>query len=618
MESLSIKDLELPSAQPDELPPAQPDELPPAQERELPSAQPDEQAAKHPALAARYHDLRKIGAGSQGTMLRARDSDGNPVAIKVFDLKAAESLKSLDLFEREIETLRQINCSGVPRYIDRIESDSCIYLVEEYINAPSLDTLIRENKKYTFDDIEVLFRNTLEILKVLGEYVPPVIHRDLKPGNLLVDENLHVWLVDFGVVADKYQRTLAMTFAGTAGYLAPEQLYGKATPASDIFALGMTFVHLVSRVSPCDMNSEGLVPEIDKYMPVNIPQWFVAVLKEMICADPSKRLKNASDVLCFMEKAKNSHEAKNKNSVNEINSDGSNDDGHSAQPKEKRAELKKDSGTIDIVQSHDAKEKELSLYYRNSHLSLNNFNMGVFSVPLGLVFILILFGIFVLQKLDLFFFSNMFAVIFPPIFLIFSLIIISDTPESKKAFIKNKQELRQKAIEMNALLKKMMFKKNFIRLDNNSEYNRNYNQLLDKKGSYDALDSEEEQRLQDYLNNEEKQYPCVTYKPEFVMSKEKWVKEILYSIAMPILGGFVMYTSELAHNWNIFLAITLGFFIFTVLRFWLRFIRELKPRMEDVEYQDAYELYLRKFMTEEYTDQPSAEKGSQPEGNSGC
>ena len=268
------------------------------------SKQADILEATHPMLCERFHDLRKIGAGSQGTMLRALDGAGIPVAIKVFDLGGTDGLKSLELFEREIETLRTLDCPGVPRFVDRLQSERYIYLVEEYIDAPSLAQRMHDGVKYTFAQIETIFRNALEILNVLGAYVPPVIHRDIKPGNLLVDDALHVHLVDFGTVADKYQKTMAMTFAGTAGYLAPEQLYSKASPASDVFALGMTFVHLVTRVSPCDMSRNGLDPEIDKYIPVNIPKWFVRTLKKMICADPTARFQNGADVLHFMDRAR--------------------------------------------------------------------------------------------------------------------------------------------------------------------------------------------------------------------------------------------------------------------------------------------------------------------------
>ena len=222
---------------------------------------------QHPALS-RYSELKKIGAGSQGTMLRACTADGTQIAIKVFDIQKADSLKSLELFEREIDTLKNINVPGVPKFIEDIRTDRYLYLVEEYINAPSLEKRMQTGQRFTFEQVLTILKNAAQILQDLGDLIPPVVHRDIKPANLLVDDACHVALVDFGVVAAKDQSSFAMTFAGTAGYLAPEQLYGKATTASDIFSLGVTIAQLVTGKAPCDMNMDGLKLNIHKY-----PQW---------------------------------------------------------------------------------------------------------------------------------------------------------------------------------------------------------------------------------------------------------------------------------------------------------------------------------------------------------
>ena len=115
-------------------------------------------ALMHPDLAKSYHSIQKFDSGSQGTMLKAIDVNGRTVAIKVFDISAADSLKSLDLFYREIQTIQSLHLKGVPAYIDTVKSDRYIYLVEEYIEAPSLAKRIKNNERFSFEQKQRTFR----------------------------------------------------------------------------------------------------------------------------------------------------------------------------------------------------------------------------------------------------------------------------------------------------------------------------------------------------------------------------------------------------------------------------------------------------------------------------
>ena len=250
---------------------------------------------EHSALLSHYHNLEKIGHGAQATMLKALDSQNHPVAIKVFDYSRASEWKDVELFEREIEVLKNLNIDGVPKYIETIKSDKTIYLVEEYIDASSIEKQMKYGRVFTTDECVTILERTAKILKKLSDCIPPIIHRDIKPANLLVDNNLNVWLVDFGVVANT-QQTISMTFAGTAGYVAPEQLYGKSTPASDIFSLGATLLYLVSRVAPCDMQLDGITPDFDRYIPDTVPKWLSDTIKSMMSVDPRKRPQNGKEL----------------------------------------------------------------------------------------------------------------------------------------------------------------------------------------------------------------------------------------------------------------------------------------------------------------------------------
>ena len=255
---------------------------------------------QHPALLGHYHNLEKIGHGAQATMLKALDKADHPVAIKLFEYQKASEWKEFELFEREISVLKDLDIHGVPKYIETIKADNCIYLVEEYIDALSLEKQLNKGRIFSVDECVFILKNIAKILQLLGNRIPPIVHRDIKPANILADEQLNVYLVDFGVVANTVQ-TISMTFAGTAGYVAPEQLYGKTTPASDIFSLGATMLHLVTRVAPCDMKLKGFLPDFDKYIPSSVPGWFSDLIIKMMSPDPESRPQNGDALVKLIE-----------------------------------------------------------------------------------------------------------------------------------------------------------------------------------------------------------------------------------------------------------------------------------------------------------------------------
>ena len=265
--------------------------------------QPDPLASEHAVLLSHYHSLEKIGHGAQATMLKALDNENRPVAIKVFDYSKATEWKDVELFEREIEVLKNLNINGVPKYIETIKTNSIIYLVEEYIDAFSIEKQLKNGRKFSTAECVTIMEHTAAILSKLSDHIPPIVHRDIKPANLLVDDDLNVYLVDFGVVTNT-QQTISMTFAGTAGYVAPEQLYGKSSPASDIFSLGSTMLYIISRVAPCDMELNGILPNFDKYIPPTVPEWLSNMIKQMMSVNPSERPQNGDKLIEIIHKYK--------------------------------------------------------------------------------------------------------------------------------------------------------------------------------------------------------------------------------------------------------------------------------------------------------------------------
>jgi serine/threonine protein kinase len=181
---------------------------------------------------------RNVSAG-RSTWRATRSSDGEAVVIKRFSFAAADA--SWDAFrdhEREIAVLRELDHPGIPRFLDAFQTADGFCLVQSFVAGRPLG----ERVSFTLPEVLDLARKVLELLDYLQTRVPPVIHRDLKPDNILRDERGRVWLVDFGLARTQHDTTSTLA-VGTPGFMPPEQLLGRALgPASDLYGLGATLI----------------------------------------------------------------------------------------------------------------------------------------------------------------------------------------------------------------------------------------------------------------------------------------------------------------------------------------------------------------------------------------
>jgi eukaryotic-like serine/threonine-protein kinase len=213
----------------------------------------------------RYSILHILGQGGIGITYAAEDlQTGEKVALKAVSLRRTNDLKVLELFEREARILAQIKHPAIPRYIDYFEvgkrRDRFFYLAQQLAEGNSLAQLIANGWRPPATEVRWTANQILDILVYLQQLAPPVIHRDIKPHNIIRRDDGQIFLVDFGAVQDVYHQTITggSTVVGTYGYMAPEQFRGKAILATDLYGLGATIIYLLTCKTPADLPQRKL------------------------------------------------------------------------------------------------------------------------------------------------------------------------------------------------------------------------------------------------------------------------------------------------------------------------------------------------------------------------
>jgi eukaryotic-like serine/threonine-protein kinase len=253
----------------------------------------------------RYQFLDLIGEGHIGKTYRCLDTKQQvEVVIKTLDLHNIKDWKNLELFEREAKALAQIEHPAIPKYLDffraNIMNEEAFCLVQEIAPGLTLNSLIESG--YIFNEMEVrkIAQQILEILVYLQAFTPPIIHRDIKPQNLLYTDSGQIHLVDFGAVRDTYHFTVTggSTIVGTYGYMAPEQTWGQAMLATDLYGLGTTLLYLLSGRDPGDLPVQRM--KIDFRSQFQISADFANWLDGLLAPIPEERYCNASIALKYL------------------------------------------------------------------------------------------------------------------------------------------------------------------------------------------------------------------------------------------------------------------------------------------------------------------------------
>lgn len=253
-------------------------------------------------LHDRYQLKQKLGQVTGRQTWLAEDITAQPTELIVVKLLAfgdQVQWDDLKLFEREAQVLRQLNHPQIPKYRDYFSIDDRLLwfgLVQDYIPGASLKDLLTQGKHFTEQQVRQIAKKLLHLLSYLHELSPPVLHRDIKPSNLIWSQDNCVYLVDFGAVQDKAAAEgQTFTVVGTYGYAPIEQFGGRAVPASDLYALGATLIHLLTGVSPAELPQKDLKIQFSDR--VSLDPDFVDWVGKLVEPDVKKRFQTAREAL---------------------------------------------------------------------------------------------------------------------------------------------------------------------------------------------------------------------------------------------------------------------------------------------------------------------------------
>jgi serine/threonine-protein kinase len=265
-------------------------------------------------LPPRYRSPKRIARGGMGEIYRATDATlGRAVAVKLLAARYSRDEAVRQRFTRE--ALAAARLSGEPHIItifDVGEHAERPFIVMEYLSGGSLEDRIRKDGEQEPAQALEWLEQAARALDAAHRH--GVVHRDVKPANLLLDRNANVHVADFGIASAAGMDSLTMTgtVLGTAGYLSPEQAQGeRATPASDRYALAVVAFELLTGRRPFENESmtaeaaahvHASVPSIAEICE-GLPDELDPVFRRAMAKDPAARFPTAADFVAAMRAA---------------------------------------------------------------------------------------------------------------------------------------------------------------------------------------------------------------------------------------------------------------------------------------------------------------------------
>jgi len=275
--------------------------------------------AKGDLVSKRYRIVRLIGAGGGGEVYAAEDSAlGDRVALKTLSPGLAQSPVGLERFRREVSLARRVTHPNVCRIFDLGEHEGAegrwiFFLTMELLEGTSLAHRIKFGPRFSAEEAFPLVAQMAAGLQAAHD--SGVVHRDLKPGNVMLsgEDGARVVITDFGMARPQEAGAVALTetgeMVGTVFYMSPEQVQGaEITPASDIYALGIVMYEMLTRGLPFeDVNLLATALQRLRQPPIpirprapDLPERWVSVIERCLALEPAARFPRAVDVVAAL------------------------------------------------------------------------------------------------------------------------------------------------------------------------------------------------------------------------------------------------------------------------------------------------------------------------------
>jgi serine/threonine protein kinase len=263
-------------------------------------------------LGERYQILDLLGEGGMGAVYKARDRElDRLVALKIIRPNLALSAEILRRFKQELILARQVTHRNVVRIYDLAQADGIKFITMDYIEGRDLSSLLREKGKFASKEAAQIMEQVCRALE--AAHMEGVIHRDLKPQNIMIDAHGKVSVMDFGI-ARSTEVVEAMTYTGamigTPQYMSPEQAKGEKLDArSDLFSFGIVFYELLTGNSPYRADTamsslfmrttQAARPAIE--LVSDIPRELSEIVSKCLERDLALRYQNAGEILADLE-----------------------------------------------------------------------------------------------------------------------------------------------------------------------------------------------------------------------------------------------------------------------------------------------------------------------------
>ncbi|MEZ0368863.1 MAG: serine/threonine protein kinase [Candidatus Sericytochromatia bacterium] len=253
---------------------------------------------------ARAYDLiEQLSAHQHREVFKARRQTGETVVVKRLNMGQISDWKAMELFEREAGMLQRLDHPRIPKLFDFFHEQNpegvVLTMVMEHIAGPSLAERLDGGWRPPEAEVLEIARQGLEILSWLHGRQPAILHRDIKPSNLIWTDAGELYLIDFGAVKELFISKGSSTVIGTFGYMAPEQFIGQSVPASDLYGLGATLLHLLAGRAPAEIPQLGLRLDFRPFVSCSI-EW-QQLLEHWLEPDLADRQSDAKSALTELE-----------------------------------------------------------------------------------------------------------------------------------------------------------------------------------------------------------------------------------------------------------------------------------------------------------------------------